>query len=95
MALRQTQGPGFPCTLSELVELAVISCSWTGFESDEGVALRQTQGPGFPCTLSELVELAVISCSGTSLIPPIRGLAFTGKNHISTHYRHSLRKQGI
>ena len=50
---------------SELVELAVINCSGTRFESDESVALRQTQGPGFPCTLSELVELAVISCSGT------------------------------
>ena len=29
------------------------------------------------------------------LIPPIRSLAFTGKNHISTHYLHSLQKQGI
>ena len=65
MALRQTQRTSFHCTLSELVELAVISCLWTRFESDEGVTLRQTQGPGYPCTVSELVELAVISCSGT------------------------------
>ena len=65
MALRQTQRPSFHCTLSELVELAVISCLWTRFESDEGVALRQTQGPSFHCTLSELVKLAAISCSGT------------------------------
>ncbi len=32
---------------SELVELAVINCSGTRFESDESVALRQTQGPVF------------------------------------------------
>ena len=50
---------------SELVELAVINCSGTRFESDEGMGLQRTQGPGYPCTVSELVELAVISCSGT------------------------------
>lgn len=37
------QGPGFHCTLSALVELAVINCSWTRFGSDESVALRQTR----------------------------------------------------
>ena len=83
MALRQTQGPGFPCTVSEFVELAVINCSGTRFESDEGVTLRQTQGPGFHCTLSELVELAVISCLWTrfesdeaSPYGKLRGLVF-------------------
>ena len=42
-----SSGTGFHCTLNEFVELAVIRCSATRFESDESVALRQTQGPGF------------------------------------------------
>ncbi len=40
-------GAGFHCPVSELVELAVISCSGTRFESDESVALRQARGPVF------------------------------------------------
>ncbi len=40
-------GAGFPYTVSELVELAIISCSETRFENDESVALRVIQGPVF------------------------------------------------
>ena len=40
-------GACFHCTVSELVELAVIILLGTRFESDKSVALRQTQGPGF------------------------------------------------
>jgi hypothetical protein len=38
-------GAWFHCTVSEFVELAVIRCSGTRFESDESVALRHSQGP--------------------------------------------------
>ena len=44
VTLRQTQGPGYPCTVSELVELAVISCSGTKFESDEASPYGKLKG---------------------------------------------------
>ena len=40
-----SSGAWFHCTVIEFIELAVIRCSGTRFESDESVALRHSQGP--------------------------------------------------
>ena len=76
-------------------KLAPSTNSWTRFESDESGPFGKLRGLVFIVRSVSLSNWPLLVAQGPVKSRQSGVLAFREKNHISTHYRHSLRKQGI